>query len=134
MARQPVEQGQTMHEQGRTGAGDRFVPGAEHLAAAPGLLEQGIALGHAAPVGTSQIGIARTQLNAKVIECGAAHAGPTLDHIQVVRAKQNARQHPAHAGRSAALAVAAKRTLAIFHAQSHVQYAPITFEPQLDLA
>ena len=123
-----------MHEQGRTGAGERFVPGAEHLAAAPGLLEQGIALAHAAPVGTSQIGIARAQLNAKVIKCGTALDGTPLDHIQVVRAKQNARQHPAHAGRSAALAVAAKRTLAVFHAQPHVQYAPITFEPQLDLA
>ncbi len=36
MARQPVEQSQTVHEQSRTGAGDRIVPRAEHLAAAPG--------------------------------------------------------------------------------------------------
>ena len=134
MARQSVDQGQTMHEQGRARTGKRFIPGAKHLAAAPALLEQGIALRHAAAIGARKVGVACTQLHAKVVERGAADAGATLDHIQVVRAKQNARQHTAHAGGRAPLAVTAKRALAVLYAQPHVQHAPIALEPQLDLA
>ena len=123
-----------MHKQGRPGAGDGLVPGAEHLAAAPALLEKGVALGHATPVGTCQIGIARAQLHPKVVERGAAHAGTALDHVQVVRAKQHARQHAAHTGGGAFLAVATKRAFAILHTQPHVQHATIALEPQLDSA
>ena len=134
MARQPVEQGQAMHKQGRPGAGNGVIPRAEHLAAAPVLLEKGVALGHATPVGTCQIGIARAQLHAKVVERGAAHVGTSLDHVQVVRAKQHARQHAAHTGGGAFLAVATKRAFAILHTQPHVQHATIALEPQLDSA
>lgn len=132
MTRQAIEQGKTMHQQGGSSAGDGLIPGTEHLATAPALLEKGIALGHATPVGTCQIGIARTQLYAKVIERGAAHAGAALDHVQVVRAKQHAWQHAAYTGSGALLAVATKRAFAILHIQSHVQHATIALEPQLD--
>ena len=91
VTRQAIEQGKTMHQQSGSSAGDGLVPGAEHLAAAPVLLEKGVALGNAAPIGTRQVGIARAQLHAKVVERGAAHAGTALDHVQVVRAKQHAR-------------------------------------------
>ena len=120
VTRQAIEQGKAMHQQSGSSAGDGLVPGAEHLAAAPALLEKGVALGHATPVGTCQIGIARAQLHAKVVERGATHAGTALDHVQVVRAKQHAWQHAAHTGGGAFLAVAAKRAFAILHIQPHV--------------
>ena len=78
MARQSVEQGQTMHEQGGPGASDGVIPCAEHLAAAPGLLEQGVALRHATPVGARQVGVTGAQLHAKVVEGGPTHAAPRL--------------------------------------------------------
>ena len=91
VTRQAIEQGKAMHQQSGSSAGDGLVPGAEHLAAAPALLEQGVALGHAAPIGARKIGITCAQLHPKVVERGAAHAGTALDHVQVVRAKQHAR-------------------------------------------
>ena len=134
VTRQAIEQGKTMHQQSGSSAGDRLVPGAEHLAAAPALLEKGVALGHATPVGTCQIGIAHAQLHAKVVERGTAHAGTSFDHVQVIRAKQHARQHAAYTGGGAFLAVAAKRAFAVLHTQPHVQHATIALEPQLDSA
>ena len=134
MARQPVEQGQPVHEQGRARTGNRIVPRAEHLAAAPGLLEQGVTLGHAAPISARKIGIACAQLHAKVIEGGAAHTGASLNHVQMVGTKQHARQNPAHTGGRASLAVAAKRALTVLHVQSHIKHAAVALEPQLDLA
>ena len=134
MARQPVEQGQPVHEQSRARAGNRIVPRAEHLAAAPGLLEQGVTLGHAATIGARKIGIACAQLHAKVVEGGAAHTGASLNHVQMVGAKQHARQNPAHTGGRASLAVAAKRAFTVLRAQSHIKYAAVALEPQLDLA
>ena len=123
-----------MHEQSRARAGNRIVPRAEHLAAAPGLLEQGVTLGHAATIGARKIGIACAQLHAKVVEGGAAHTGASLNHVQMVGAKQHARQNPAHTGGRASLAVAAKRAFTVLRAQSHIKYAAVALEPQLDLA
>ena len=123
-----------MHEQGGSGPGDGVIPRAKHLAAAPGLLEQGVALRHATPVGARQVGITGAQLYAKVVEGGAAHAGTALDHIQMIGAKQHTRQNPAHAGGRTPLAVTAKRTLAVLHAHPHIEHATIALEPQLEPA
>ena len=134
MACQSVEQGQTMHEQGGPGASDGVIPCAEHLAAAPGLLEQGVALRHATPVGARQVGVTGAQLHAKVVEGGPTHAGTAFDHIQMIGAKKHARQNPAHAGGRTSLAVTAKRALAVLNAQPHIEHAAIALESQLEPA
>ena len=113
---QAIEQGQAVYQQGRSGAGNRLIPRTEHLTAAPCLFEQGVTLRHAAAIGACQIGIAGAQLHAKVIERGATHAGTALNHIQMIGAEQNTRQHAAHARGGTSLAVAAKRTLTVLHA------------------
>ena len=126
----PLEQRQAVHHERRPRLRERVVPRNEHLARAPPLLEEGVALLHEALVGAQKLRVLLVELHAESVERRAADACRSLDHVEVVRAEQHARHHAPHPGGGALLTVAGKRALAVGDRAAQVDHAAVALKAE----